>query len=411
MDALKKAEQAKRKAERDSASAEIASPAPDDSHAAAHGEPGPAATFENLELVDDTRIELEPPASPPPLILDDMTPAAIVEPATPGHVDAAQQRESVQNLFDSKQGDAPSRKTFAIVVGLATLIALAAIGAYFWYQLQPKSGLQVRTPNMNASGSPGLSAPAPLPLPPAPGVNTSAPPSQQEKADLRMRPDATETEDEEEYATRPAPRSVPPPQKVFRVTAPASLTNQPLDRAYAALTHGDDAAAKVGYQKVLASDPKNADALAGLAVIAQRSGDNAQAADYYLQILDADPRNAAALAGLINLQSRLDVQEAETRVKQALSTQPDSPALNFTLGNIYARGKRWHDAQQAYFKAVGGDPGNPDYLFNLAVSLDQIRQPKLATTYYAQALAAADNRPVSFDRARLGERLQQLQQP
>jgi Tfp pilus assembly protein PilF len=223
----------------------------------------------------------------------------------------------------------------------------------------------------------------------------------------RDQTDARSDEEELPNTRRTAPA---PTQKLFRVTAPVSVSNQTLDRAYTALTQGDDAGARAAYEKVLAVDPKNADAMAGLAVIAQRAGNPAQAADYYLQMLDADPRNAAALSGLINLQSRMDPFDAETRIKQALSTQPDSPALNFSLGNVWARNKRWNDAQQAYFKAVSGDPGNPDYLFNLAVSLEQLRQPKLAANYYAQAVAAADNRPGSFDKAKASERLQQLQQ-
>ena len=101
---------------------------------------------------------------------------------------------------------------------------------------------------------------------------------------------------------------------------------------------------------------------------------------------------------------------AETRLKQALSSQPDSGPLNFSLGNIYARTKRWNDAQQAYFKAVTGDPGNPDYLFNLAISLDQMRQPKLAAKYYAVALSAAESRPATFDKNQVSDRLQKLQQ-
>jgi hypothetical protein len=58
---------------------------------------------------------------------------------------------------------------------------------------------------------------------------------------------------------------------------------------------------------------------------------------------------------------------------------------------------------------VAADPDNPDYLFNLAVSLDQIRQPKLAAQHYRLALEAAQLRPAAFDRERVRARLEQLQ--
>ena len=98
----------------------------------------------------------------------------------------------------------------------------------------------------------------------------------------------------------------------------------------------------------------------------------------------------------------------ESRLKTLLSAQPESAQLNFALGNVYAKQARWNEAQQVYFNAVAGDTSNPDYLFNLAVSLDQLRQPKLAAQHYRMALEAAENRPAAFDRERANKRLNQL---
>jgi uncharacterized protein HemY len=92
-----------------------------------------------------------------------------------------------------------------------------------------------------------------------------------------------------------------------------------------------------------------------------------------------------------------------------LAAQPESAPLNFALGNLYAKQARWNEAQQVYFNAVAGDTENPDYLFNLAVSLDQMRQPKLAAQHYRLALDAAERRPAAFDRERLLKRMSQLQ--
>jgi len=91
-----------------------------------------------------------------------------------------------------------------------------------------------------------------------------------------------------------------------------------------------------------------------------------------------------------------------------LASDPDSSVLYFTLGNQYAQQSRWSEAQQAYFKAFAADSENPDYAFNLAVSLDQLRQSKLALEYYERALALAAKRAASFAPEMARARMQQL---
>ena len=82
--------------------------------------------------------------------------------------------------------------------------------------------------------------------------------------------------------------------------------------------------------------------------------------------------------------------------------------LHFTLGNEYARQGRWGEAQQAYFKAVTKDPDNPDFAYNVAVSLDHLRQPKLALEYYRRALALGVKRSASFDQSSARKRVKEL---
>ena len=69
---------------------------------------------------------------------------------------------------------------------------------------------------------------------------------------------------------------------------------------------------------------------------------------------------------------------------------------------------RWAEAQQSFFQAHVADPTNPDYVYNLAVSLDHLRQTSLAAQYYARALAA-ESQAVAFDRSQAEIRLRQLQ--
>ena len=120
-----------------------------------------------------------------------------------------------------------------------------------------------------------------------------------------------------------------------------------------------------------------------------RSGRYEAAEAYYLRLLQVDPRDAHAQAGLIALRSaRLDPLPSESRVKSMLAADPGSNVLNFTLGNQFAQQGRWAEAQQEYFKAFAADPENADFAYNLAVSLDHLRQPQLALEYYQRAARA-----------------------
>ena len=70
---------------------------------------------------------------------------------------------------------------------------------------------------------------------------------------------------------------------------------------------------------------------------------------------------------------------------------------------------QWAPAQQAYFQAYQLQPDNPDYAYNLAVGLEHLSQPKLALTYYRQALELGNMKGhAGFDSARVQERIGQL---
>lgn len=189
---------------------------------------------------------------------------------------------------------------------------------------------------------------------------------------------------------------------------------------YQAMQAGRFAEAKNAYNQALRADPRDTDALLGLASLAHRNGEREQAADYYERVLRTDPRNAAAHAGMISLQGGGDPNQAESRLKSLISSaQGDSSrlqnsdanatsALNFALGNLYAGQRRWSEAQQAYFKAYTADAGNPDTLYNLAISLEHLNQAPLARKFYEQAISASQQRAAAFDRAQAEQRVATL---
>jgi len=180
---------------------------------------------------------------------------------------------------------------------------------------------------------------------------------------------------------------------------------------YAALAEGNLDAAREHYNRALEADNTNRDALLGLAAIALRSGRRDVAENMYRRVLELQPRDPYATAQLTALHNSADTASAESRVKSLLANErePVSAApLQFALGNQMAAQGRWAEAQQAYFTAYTAESDNPDYCYNLAVSLDQLHQVKLAQDFYAKAIALSSNRRAGFDPARAKARLEQL---
>ena len=189
--------------------------------------------------------------------------------------------------------------------------------------------------------------------------------------------------------------------------APAA-TAAALMQAWEALQGGQFAQAQALYEKVEQAEPQNVDALLGLAAVATQRGNTELAARQYSRALELEPRNPTAQAGLISLLGQADPQMSESRLKQLIAREP-SANLYFALGNLYARMTQWAQAQQAYFQAYQLQPDNPDYAYNLAVGLEHLSQPKLALTYYRQALELGNLKGhAGFDSARVQERIGQL---
>jgi len=316
--------------------------------------------------------------------------------SSPNPATDAPGRDAARNAFAAKQ-PAPNR-TPVVAAGAVLLVAVAAIGIYFWLQFRPEprpamAGNAAVAPLANRpTSAPAAATPLPAPGRPTPVIEpprSAAPPG----------PRTVE-------APKPAARAET--DSPIRITASRPVVNPALNDAYQAFQAGDLVRARAGYERLLQSDPRNTDALRGAAAVALREGRRADAQACYRRLVESDPRDAVAQAGLAGLEPGDDPLASESRLKTLLAGQPDAPALHFALGNLYARQGRWNEAQQAYFGAVSGDADNPDYLFNLAVSLDQIHQPRPAAQYYRQALAAAAARPAAFDPVQAAARLREL---
>ena len=181
-----------------------------------------------------------------------------------------------------------------------------------------------------------------------------------------------------------------------------------MESAYAAYKSGDLQEAARLYREVLKQDPTQRDAWLGLAVIAHNSNQREAAMDAYKRVLRLEPQNATALAGLTSLNNNADEPRQESRLRELLARSPQEADLNHSLALVLSGERRWSEAQQLFFKAHTLAPQEPQFAYNLAVTLDQLRKSTLAAQYYETALSLAQGKAASFDEARARTRLATL---
>ena len=284
--------------------------------------------------------------------------------------------DEIVNIPVEPVEDAPIKKIniakAAIIASAAVVIVLAVIG-YFVYQLQPSNNFI----------SPEIKSAPTIEKPPE-SVIVPAVKSVIEKPVKKIAAPAAEP-----TQTTPAPSPI-------KITTIKPAINPAIERGYEAFNSGNYDAARIEYEQALVDEPKNGDILISLAIISVKNGQLNQAKKYYQSAIDINPKDALAVAGMIALQRQDD---AESNLQSIISEQPSSAIPHFVLGNTYAQQNRWADAQQEYFKAYIVDRNNPDIIYNLAISLDKLKQPTLALKYYNEALGAAENNIFNFNKS------------
>ena len=343
------------------------------------------------------------------LSLEPMEERAAETPAAP----PASAKAAAALMFQ-KQANAEKRRML-ILLGVLVAVVLG-MGIYFYLAVfmpwifLPKPATVTAPPAVLAPAVPVQAAP--VPAPPSAALPVAALPAAPIPAEPRVEaknesgaPRTRKTE------AAPAPAATPAPAQDAGIqisggrTAPSTANS--VQHAYQLLQEGRLEEARRAYENLRAQEPNNADVLLGLALIAQRQGRTDEAAQLYLKALNADPKNAFAQASLSGLIARVDPAAAEGKLKALIAQQP-AAFLHFGLGNVYAAQGRWNEAQAAYFEAQRLDPEAPDYAFNLAISLERIKQPRAALDYYQRALKLSQGKPAAFDAGLAKARIQQL---
>jgi Flp pilus assembly protein TadD len=315
-----------------------------------------------------------------------------------------------------------ARKTATLwIAGVGGVVLLLGVGGYIYYGvMQSYLGQQATVME------PPVAAPEPMvqdppPPPPAPVVAEPEPEPVKLRKPVPSKPavaaakPAPAPKDAVEPATIAAPvplASAPEtPAEALNISRDADKTDiyATLQLAYAAYQERDDARARTLYAQVLAHEPYNRDALLGLAAVAVRNKDYMRAQDIYSELLTLDPRDSVAQAGFVSVTGSLDPVLREARIKTLLEQEPNAPHLLFTYASLLMQQQRWAEAARVLQSAHQAQRDNPDYAFNLAVSLDHLGQRATALQFYRAALDLAATRSATFSADDARRRIEALQ--
>jgi Flp pilus assembly protein TadD len=155
------------------------------------------------------------------------------------------------------------------------------------------------------------------------------------------------------------------------------------------------------YQKVLAKDPKNLDALSNLGVVYFRTGSIRSAETTLKKALRIAPNDDFVLTtlGIVHYrQSRFD--EALKELRKAIELNPNSATAHNYLGITASQKGRQQEAEKEMLQAIAKDPNYADAHFNLAVILIATQPPsrELAKEHYARATALGTQPSPSLER-------------
>ena len=357
-----------------------------------------------MSLLLDARKKSKGGSNSPPELALSLEPDT---PAPPGNESVPQEnaRSAGQNLFKAKtSASAAGQVNRKLIYALLGSVALFGAGAVYVWSVtsandRPLAQAVVRTATV---------APTAAVAPPPTIVEPAAPKPDNLVAAMAA-PDVHQANDRITSGRSPVTKRIAHQTQqnlsVNLTPDKADMLDMLLNNAYQAYRSGKFEQAQLLYRDVLSQDPRNTDALLGLAAIAQHRGADALAVQYYGKVLALDPRNAVANAGMSALSTD---ENHESRLKMLLAEQKDSPSLLFALGNQYADQARWGEAQQAYFNAYKLESDNADLAFNLAISLEHLGQNKLSSQYYQRAVQLDTGNSAGFDHATTTQHALQL---
>jgi tetratricopeptide (TPR) repeat protein len=122
----------------------------------------------------------------------------------------------------------------------------------------------------------------------------------------------------------------------------------------------------------------------------EQMGQQAEARESYSKVLADQPKNIDALLGMARVdQSGGLLHDAEERLKKAQKLAPKDARVLASFGNFYAARGDWAKAVESQQAAVEAAPNDPRYQFLLGVALARSGDSQAAFPYFVRSVGDA----------------------
>lgn len=161
-----------------------------------------------------------------------------------------------------------------------------------------------------------------------------------------------------------------PPKPTIRFGAPVEPVQVRLQKAMALHQSGQLAQAKTLYEGILATQPRNADALSLLAIVATQTRDHALALETINKAIKINPGNAGYYLNRGAAQKELQMlTEAVASFDKAIALQPDYAEAYSNRGIVQKELKQIDAAIASLDRAIALKPGHAEAYWNKAIAL------------------------------------------
>ncbi len=174
----------------------------------------------------------------------------------------------------------------------------------------------------------------------------------------------------------------------IKVRRPGLDANYELNRAYTSLMGGETEQAIIIYKDILSTEPKNQDALFGLAATYHRLGNIDKARPLYGMLLKLNPNHREGLNNFLVLVADESPEDALPELERLEDRNPDFSPIPAQIAIVMDKLGYADKAHEKMLRAIELAPDNLTYKYNLAVMLDRQHRYADAGALYKLLIAA-----------------------